>query len=109
MRKLVLNPLLLLFVSIAALNAFGHAGEVHKYMGTVTTLHSDGSFMLEKTDGKTMHVTVSKATVYQHADGQVAKRDELVAGKRVVVTISTDGKTATLVKFAAAKSTTSTR
>ena len=109
MRKFVLYSLLFFVASIAAMNAFGHAGEVHKYMGTVTTLHADGSFMLEKTDGKTLHVAVSKTTVYQHADGHVAKREELVAGKRVVVTISNDGKTATLVKFAAAKSTTSIR
>ena len=106
MRKFVLYSLLLLVASIAARNAFGHAGEVHKYMGTVTTLHDDGSFMLRKTDGKTIHVAVSKTTTYQHADGHVAKRAELVAGKRVVVTIAKDGKTASLVKFAAAKSTT---
>ena len=99
MRKFVLYSLLLL----VALNAFGHAGEVHKYMCTVTTLHDDGSFMLEKTDGKTMHVQVSKTTAYQHADGHVARRAEVVVGKRVVVTISKDGKTASLVKLAAAK------
>lgn len=100
MRKRILFSLLLLLV---ALNAFGHAGEVHKYMGTVTAVHDDGSFMLEKTDGTSMHVLVANATEYQHADGSTARRSELAAGKRAVVTISTDGKTASLVKFAAAK------
>ncbi|MFL6246176.1 MAG: hypothetical protein ACJ74H_09145 [Thermoanaerobaculia bacterium] len=99
MRKFILCSL----VFLVALNAFGHAGEVHKYMGTVTMLHDDGSFMLKKTDGKTMHVDIAKTTAYQHADGHVARRAELAAGKRVVVTLSKDGKTASLVKFASAK------
>ena len=99
MRQLIFYSLLI----IVALNAFGHAGEVHKYMGSVTALHDDGSFTLKKTDGGTMDIEVSNATVYQHADGRVAKRAELGAGARVVVTISTDGKTASLVKFAAKK------
>ncbi|HEX6163098.1 MAG TPA: hypothetical protein VFZ31_07025 [Vicinamibacterales bacterium] len=88
---------------LLALNAFGHAGEVHNYMGTVTALHDDGSFMLKKTDGKTMHVEVSASTAYLHANGKAATRAELAAGKRVVVTISTDGKTATTIKLAVAK------
>ena len=49
MRKLILFTVLL----VVALNAFGHAGEVHTYMGTVTMVHDDGSFMIKKTDGKT--------------------------------------------------------
>jgi len=99
MRKFVLYTLLLL----VALNAFGHAGEVHSYLGTVTMLHADGSFMLKKTDGTTTHVAVSKDTVYVHADGHAAKHTELVAGRRVSVTIAKDGKTATKIKLAAAK------
>ncbi|HEX8409402.1 MAG TPA: hypothetical protein VF883_11090 [Thermoanaerobaculia bacterium] len=97
MRKFILFSLLL----VVALNAFGHAGEVHTYMGTVTALHDDGSFMLQKTDGKTMHVLVSDKTAYLHASGKVATRAELTAGKRVVATISTDGKTASTIKIAA--------
>ena len=99
MRKFILHSVLLL----VALNAFGHAGEVHNYMGTVTALHDDGSFMLEKTDGKTMHVEVSKSTAYLDANGKTAKPADLTAGKRVVVTISKDGKTATTIKLAATK------
>lgn len=97
MRKLILFSLLL----IVAFQAFGHAGEVHSYMGTVTAMHDDGSFMLKKTDGKTMHVHVSKTTSYLHADGKSAKRTELAAGRRVVVTIAKDGRTATTIKLAA--------
>ena len=97
MRKFILLSLLL----VVALNAFGHAGEVHTYMGTVTTLHDDGSFMLKKTDGKTMHVMVSDKTAYLHANGKAAQRSDLTAGKRVVATISKDGKTASTIKIAA--------
>ena len=97
MRKFILYSLLL----FVALNAFGHAGEVHTYLGTVTALHDDGSFMLKKTDGKTMHVMVSDKTAYLHANGKAATRAELTAGKRVVATISTDGKTASTIKIAA--------
>jgi hypothetical protein len=99
MRKLILFPLVLL----VALNAFGHAGEVHKYMGTITALHDDGSFMFERTDGKTIHVKVSIATKYRKSDGRAAKSAELSIGKRAVVTISKDGKTASEVKLAAPK------
>ena len=95
MRKWILSPLLLLFT----LNAFGHAGEVHNYMGTVTAVHADDSFMLEKKNGATMHVEVSKSTVYLRADGKSATASDLTAGKRVVVTISKDGRTATTIKL----------
>lgn len=98
MRKLILSSLLLLL----ALNAFGHAGEVHTYMGTVAALSTDG-FTLQTTDGKTVRVTVSDKTAYLHADGRAATRAELAAGKRAVVTMAKDGKTATTIKLAAAK------
>jgi hypothetical protein len=94
------NFILVSFILLIAASAFGHAGEIHKYMGTVTTLHDDGSFIVKKTDGTTMHVEVSQATAYQHADGRQAKAADLVSGARVVVTIGKDGKTATLVKLA---------
>ena len=99
MRKLALYSLLLVF----AINAFGHAGEVHNYMGTVTALHDDGSFMLEKTDGTTMHVLVSARTAYLQADGKAASAADLSVGKRVVATISKDGKTASTIKVAQSK------
>ena len=95
MRKLILCTFLLTL----ALNAFGHAGEVHKYMGTVTAVSEDGSFTLKKTDGATIDLMVSAKTSYVFADGRAAQRSDLAAGKRAVVTISKDGKTATEIKF----------
>ena len=99
MRKFMLST----FFLALALNAFGHAGEVHKYMGTIQAVHNDGSFTLQKTDGKTLDIAVATTTVYQHADGKPATRAELATGKRVVVTIAKDGKTASLIKLAAAR------
>src|SRR5687768_16760557 len=99
MRKSILYSL----VFLVALNALGHAGEVHTSMGTVTTLHDDGSFMLKITDGKSMHVAVSKTTEYLHADGKAANAADLTAGRRAVVTISKDGRTATKIKLAPPK------
>lgn len=101
MKKTV--ALSLLLVLAMATLAFGHAGEVHSYMGTITALHDDGSFMLRKTDGKTMHVHVSRTTTYLHSDGYPATAGELQAGTRVAVKIAKDGKTALSVKMAAAK------
>ncbi|HVG25390.1 MAG TPA: hypothetical protein VND45_14630, partial [Thermoanaerobaculia bacterium] len=83
MRKLLVVAILLL----AAVNVFGHAGEVHKYMGTVSAVQGDG-FTLSKTDGATVQVTLSDATLYQQADGAAATRAELASGRRVVVTLS---------------------
>lgn len=85
------------------MNSFGHAGEVHKYMGTVTTVNENGSFVLKTTEGKEVAVEVSKATAYRHSDGASALRSDVTAGKRAVVTISKDGKTASEVKLAKAK------
>ena len=98
MKRLFAVSVLLL---LAATAAFGHAGEVHTYMGIVTDLHDDGSFMLKKTDGNEIHVHVSKTTAYVHADGHAANSADVAVGKRVVVTIGKDGKTATKIKFAA--------
>jgi hypothetical protein len=97
--------LIALFVSLVlfATVAFGHAGEVHKYMGTVGAVSSDGSFSLETKEGKPVAVKVAAATVYQFADGKPASRKDLASGMRAVVTISTDGTTASLIKFAPAK------
>lgn len=101
MKKTLAVSLLLLLAMTTA--AFGHAGETHSYMGTVTALHDDGSFMLKKTDGTTMHVLVAKTTAYLHADDKAATPADLKAGMRVVAKISKDGKTALSVKMAARK------
>ena len=100
MRQLALTLVILFAV---ATGASGHAGEVHTYMGTITTLHDDGSFVLKKTDGKTIHVNVGKSTTYVQADGRPGTRSELKENSRVVVKIAKDGKTALSVKMAAPK------
>ncbi len=97
MKKILFSLLLLSF----ALNAFAHEGHLHTYMGTVTTLQDDGSFVMTTTNGKLLDVLVSAETVYRHADGKPATRADLTTGRRVAVTTAKDGRTATLVKLGA--------
>ena len=83
---------LLAFLLIAA-TAFAHAGHAHTYMGTVTMVHDDGSFMMKTTEGKDVTIATSSATTFDPA------RANLAAGKRVVVKMTLDGKTAASVKM----------
>ncbi len=85
---------------LLAASAFAHAGHVHTYMGTVTMLHDDQSFMMKTTDGKDITIQTSPATTYAHADGTAATRADLAAGVRVVVKMALDGKTAASVTMA---------
>jgi hypothetical protein len=98
-----MRSLLVCFMVLAAVSVFGHAGEVHTYMGTVTAVHDGGAFTIAKTDGASFRVEVSSTTAYLHADGTRASRADVTDGKRVVVTISKDGRTASVVKIAAPK------
>lgn len=98
MKRVAILTLLFLFTATIA---FAHAGEEHTYLGTVTTLNADGSFVIKMTNGKDRTVLVSKTTTYTHSDGHKATRAEIVTGKRVSVRISKDGKTALSVKFSA--------
>ncbi len=98
MKRIVILTLLFLFTATIA---FAHAGEEHTYLGTVTKLNADGSFVIKMTNGKDRTVLVSKNTKYLHADGHAAKRSEVAVGKRVSVRIAKDGKTALNVKFSA--------
>lgn len=102
MKRIAILSLLFLFTATLA---FAHAGEEHTYLGTITKIHKDGSFVMKMTNGKDRTVLVSETTTYTHADGHEGKREELVVGKRVSVKISKDGKTALTVKFFAAKAT----
>ena len=95
MRKLIF----LLFTLVVCASAFGHAGEVHTYMGTVTTVNDDGSFVVKKTSGEDLAVATSAKTAFLYSDDSPAKRSDLVAGMRVVVKISTDGRTASTVRM----------
>ena len=100
MKKLFVITALLV---IAATTAFAHAGHVHKYMGTVTMLHGDNSFMMETAKGDVVTIQTSSKTSFMHADNHKAKLSELAEGMRVVVKMSTDGKTAASVKMSPGK------
>lgn len=98
MKRISIAGFLLLFT---ATMAFAHAGEVHTYLGTITTINANGSFVIKMTNGKERTVLVSENTTYTHADGHMGQHGELAAGMRVSAKISKDGKTALQVKFAA--------
>ena len=88
------KPLAVLVCFLFAAAAFAHAGHMHTYMGTVTMLHDDGSFMMQTTDGKDVTIATSSTTTFDPA------RTSLAVGKRVVVKMTLDGKTAASVKLA---------
>lgn len=98
MRKITILSLLLIIAVTGS--AFAHAGHEHVYMGTVSMLHGDAAFMMTTTDGKTVTVQTNAATTYSDADGHALKRSDLAVGKKVVVKMTTDGKTASSVKLA---------
>ena len=89
--------ILALFLFAAA--ALAHAGHVHTYMGTVSMVHDDGSFMMTTKEGTSLTVATAAATTWTHADGTTAKRADLAEGMRVVVKMALDGKTAASVKM----------
>jgi hypothetical protein len=98
MKKRFAISLLLL---LAVTSAFAHAGHVHTYMGTVTMLHGEDSFMMKTTDGKDLTIVTSPKTTWLHADNHPAQKSDLAAGQRVVVKMMTDGKTAATVTMSA--------
>jgi hypothetical protein len=101
MRKQFALSFLVLFTFTTL--AFAHAGEVHRYMGTITMLHGDNAFMMKLTNGKEMTITTSASTTYLDANNHAAKRSDLAVGMRVVVKMSIDGKVATVRMSAAQK------
>lgn len=96
MRKL----LVLLFFFATATTAFAHAGHVHTYMGTVTAVRGSSAFTMKTTNGRDVTVQTSPTTKWQRADGGAANPADLAAGKRVVVKMMLDDKTAASVKMA---------
>ena len=88
-----------LAILLLATAAFAHAGHVHTYMGTVATVHHDGSFAMKTTDGKEISVPTNASTAWLHADGKTATHADLATGMRVVVKTTLDGKTAASVKM----------
>src|SRR6266850_7147145 len=93
-KQTMKKTLAVLALLLLAAAAFAHAGHAHTYMGTVSMLHDDGSFMIKTTDGKDVAIATSSATTYAHADGSAATRADLSGGMRVVVKMTLDGKTA---------------
>jgi hypothetical protein len=87
------NSVAALAIFLIAAAAFAHAGHAHTYMGTVSMLHDDGSFMIKTTDGKDVTIATSPATTFDPA------RADLTVGKRVVVKMTLDGKTASSVRM----------
>lgn len=100
MKRITCFALLFLFT---ATMAFAHAGEVHTYLGTITKINADGSFVMNMTNGKDRTVLVSSSTTYSSADGQPASASDLEVGRRVSAKISKDGKTALNVKLSVAR------
>jgi hypothetical protein len=98
-RLFVITALLV----IAAIPAFAHPGHVHSYMGTVSMLHGDNTFMIETEKGDVVTVVTNKKTAFTHGDNSKAKLSDLQEGMRVVIKMSTDGKTATSIKMSPAK------
>jgi len=90
-----------LFLFLAVTSAFAHAGHSHTYMGSVTMLHGDNTFMMKTTDGKDLTIQTSPKTTWLHSDNHAAKSSELAVGQRVVVKMMTDGKTADTVRMSA--------
>ena len=90
-----------LFLLLAVASVFAHAGHAHTYMGSVTMLHGDNAFMIKTTDGKDLTIETSATTIWLHSDNHAATKSELAVGQRVVVKMTTDGKTAATVKMSA--------
>ena len=78
---------------------YGHAGEVHTYLGTIKALDGNQMMIVTK-DGKEMPVTLTSETKYWQGTTP-AKRADLSVGARVSVELGTDGKSATSVKIGA--------
>jgi hypothetical protein len=101
MKKLFVLTALLV---IAAVPAFAHPGHAHTYMGTVSMLHGDNTFMIEtENGGDVVTIVTNKQTTFMHGDNTKAHLSDLAEGMRVVIKMSTDGKTAASIKMSPAK------
>ena len=89
-----------LFVFLLATAAFAHAGHHHVF-GTVKQLTGD-TLQVHTKEGTDATISLTKATVYKRGDAD-AKRADLVPGVRVVIDMTTDGKSAEIVKIGSGK------
>ncbi len=83
--------------SLVTVTLFGHAGEVHTYLGTIKSLAGDHAVITTK-DGKDVPVTLTNETKYWRGTAP-AQRSDLTVGTRVSVEIGMDGTSATNVKI----------
>ena len=99
-----MKRLLALVASLAlvATSAFAHNPHAATKMGTVKQVQPN-HLILTMSDGDQETVSLSPKTTYFHADDHAAKASELTPGMRVVVKMSSDGKTAASVKMSAPK------
>ena len=85
-----------LFAFLLAAGAFAHAGHHHVF-GTVKQLTGD-ALVVHTTTGADATVTLTKSTVYKRGEA-AANRADVVPGVRVVIDLTTDGKSAEIVKL----------
>jgi len=91
------RKLTFLLLLLAATTAFAHAGHVHKYLGTITSINGD-EVVIHTTDAKDVTFVVTKATAFKRGEKD-APRADMAAGMRVSVQLATDGKSALVVKM----------
>jgi len=85
-----------LFAFLLASSAFAHAGHHHVF-GTVKQLNGD-ALVVHTTAGADATVMLTKSTVYKRGEA-AANRADVVPGARVVIDLTTDGKSAEIVKL----------
>jgi hypothetical protein len=96
MKKTIIS----LLVFLLATAAFAHAGHHHVF-GTVKQLTAD-ALLVHTREGTDTTIALTKATVYKRGGADTTRAD-LVPGARVVIDMTTDGKSAESVKIAVGK------
>ena len=99
MKKLFV---LIALFSILTTTASAHNVHALTKMGTVKVVQG-ATLTLTMPDGDLEKVTLSSKTAYLHADNHPASKAELAPGMRVVVKMTSDGKTVASVTMSAAK------
>lgn len=99
MKKQLVTLASVLVLSTAA---FAHNVHAMTKMGTVKRVQ-EKSIVLIMSDGDLESVSLSPKTAFLHSDDHAAKKSELAAGMRIVVKMTSDGKSAATVKMSAAR------
>jgi hypothetical protein len=84
------------FALLLAAGAFAHAGHHHVF-GTVTQV-TGNALLVHTKEGTDATIALTKTTLYKRGDA-AATRADLVRGARVVIDMTTDGKSAEIVKI----------